>query len=145
MHLNQEACHPMLLRNVFLWGTFVLLSPSMLMARENAHRRPVNQAALFAALDKADRLVMYEADAVNAQILYSSSNPTDIAEFKAAITLKPFGHPHDCLCVVPIIRLSRNGEDLATIYLHEDLLIATSLWSGFARITDQERWLHWFD
>lgn len=73
---------PKLTRAGFLASAALALSLSI-SAQDNINPHPANPAELFAAVDRADKLVVFnfspDADAQSRDILYSSFKPKDIS------------------------------------------------------------------
>jgi hypothetical protein len=96
-----------------------------------------------AAVERADKIVVYELPPSSSEILYSATGRRDIEEFKAAITIEP-----GAVCACPPrwkIGLFRKGEKIGSILLLPSLWIHCCRWASDALIAHRERWLKWFD
>ena len=136
-------------RSVFFAGLVLLISSSV-SAQDETNSRPANPAELLAAVDRADKIVVYNynvgADDRNRKSLYSSSERKDIQEFKQALIIEPPKEWFRCACLPMLeIELYRQGKQTGLVSLFEALTLGFSGWSGDVRIADQEKLLRWFD
>lgn len=140
---------PKLTRAGFLASAALALSLSV-SAQDNINPHPANPAELFAAVDRADKLVVFnfspDADAQSRDILYSSFKPKDISELRHSFVFEPPNEWFRCACFPMLeIRLYRKGKEIGVISVFDELTIEFSGWTGDARISDREKLLRWFD
>jgi hypothetical protein len=108
--------------------------------------RPVDWAQLAAAITGADRIVVHDKLTADAKLLYTSTNVADIEAFRDVVAIVPRNGGFHCMCDgTPVVRLYKGEKLLVQVTNHHGLSIRTSLWTSDARLSDQERWLHWFD
>ena len=131
-------------RTLLLIGLSALLASCRTPMKTPEH--PVEPAKLSALITQADKIVVLESLLDDAKVLFSSSDPKDIAEFNNALTVVvPDGWFH-CMCIgSPAIRLYRGDTELVRITSHHGQSVRCSLWSSDAMLKDQEKWLQWFD
>lgn len=108
--------------------------------------RPVEPEKLIALIKQADRIVVLDSPQKDAEILFSSNEPKDIAEFSDALTVNVPKHEFHCACIgTEAILLYRGETILTSITNHHGQSVRCSLWKSDAKIKDQEKWLAWFD
>jgi hypothetical protein len=140
---------PRLARAGFLASAALAIGLSV-SAQDEINPHPANTAELFAAVDRADKLVVYnygaEKDEQSRDILYSSLKPKDISELRHSIVFEPPKQWFRCACFPMLeIKLYRKGKEIGVISLFDEFTIEFSGWTGDARISDQEKLLRWFD
>jgi len=123
---------------------------SVYAQQDDLNPHPANPSELLAAIDHADKLVVYNfnfgAEQNKRQILYSSLNRKDISELKQSLIVEPPTEWFRCACMPMLeIELSRRGKEIRVISVFDELTIEFSGWSGDARISNREKLLRWFD
>ncbi len=115
-------------------------------APEKKDERPVDPAKLAALVMQADKIVVSDSPMKDAEVLFSSTAPKDIAEFNEALTVvRPEGI-FRCACIgTPAVRLYRGETELALVTNHHGHSVRCSLWTSDAMLKDPEKWLQWFD
>jgi hypothetical protein len=117
--------------------------------QDELNPHPANPSELLAAIDHADKLVVYNfylGAKDKREILYSSLKRKDISQFKESLIIEPPTEWFRCACLPTLeIELSRRGKEIGVISVFEELTLEFSGWSGDARISDQEKLLRWFD
>jgi hypothetical protein len=108
--------------------------------------RPVDPAQLVKIIGEADKIVVTEGPLADAKMVYTSSSRKDILEFRDALTvIRPKQWFH-CMCLgAPAIRLYRGDKELVLISSHHGRSVRCSLWTSDAEVSDQEKWVSWFD
>ena len=101
-------------RSVFFAALMPLISSSV-SAQGETNSRLANPAALLAAVDRADKIVVYNynvgADDRNRKSLYSSSERKDIQEFKQALIIEPPKEWFRCACL-PMLEKKKGTTSL---------------------------------
>jgi hypothetical protein len=111
---------------------------------------PVNGSELLAAIDRADKVVVYNSSFGTKEnkrdVLYSSLKRRDISALERSLIIEPPTEWFRCACLPMLeIELSRRGKEIGVISIFDELTIEFSGWSGDARIADREKLLRWFD
>lgn len=119
-------------------------------AQDELNPHPANPAELLAAVDRADKIVVYnydaEAEDQNRDILYSSLRLKDISELRQSLVIEPPKEWFRCACFPMLeIKLYRQGKEIGVVSVFDELTIEFSGWSGDVRIADREKLLRWFD
>lgn len=131
-------------------ATTTLIAVFSVSAQSELNPHPAKPAELLAAIDRADKLVVYdfdvEAEKNDQTTLYSSVKRKDISELKQSLVMEQPTEWFRCACLPMLeIKLSRNGLEIGVISVFDDLTIEFSGWSGDVRLADQEKLLGWFD
>jgi hypothetical protein len=126
---------------------FILFATALSESETAKQARPVRLKDLETLIDRADRLEVYDLRTLSAaQLVYSSSNPEDLSELKAAIVIQPPREWFRCSCMPSTdIRLFRNNKEIGTVSVYEGIIIEFPGWASHARIQDKERWFKWLD
>jgi hypothetical protein len=144
----------MLTRILLTWALiFSANVPTTADEKEKYH--PVKPEELLELIQEADKVVIYDVGyevvkranpSRGPVVLYSSSDPKDISELKAAVTIEAPKSWFRCACIPSIeIALLRKGKKLGIILVYEGQTVGFSRWSSDVRIRDVEKWLRWFD
>jgi hypothetical protein len=134
----------MLYRTLLLTGVLTLLVACRAPTGTPEHL--VEPAKLSALIAQADKIVVLESIWADAKVLFSSSNPKDIAEFNESLTVVVPDERFRCMCIgSPAIHLYRGNTKLMQITSHHGQYVRCSLWSSDAMLKDKEKWLRWFD
>ena len=97
-------------------------------------------------ISQADKIVVYDYRMETERILFTSSDPKDIADFKESISIAAPDAWVRCSCMsMPTVRLYRDDKELAVITYFSPRLIRASIWKSDAFLHDTEKWLKWFD
>lgn len=107
-------------------------------------RRP-NVKKLYELIRSADRLTVTFGSDGEQTTLYESTHRRDIDELHAALRLTIPKGWWLSVCADPTITLYKDGKVLAYIGDVSGREVKTSVWGANALISDQERWLKWFD
>ena len=144
-----------MLFHISLTWALIFAGAAVTLAGEKEKHHRVKPEEISALIQAADKIVVYGvgyavADHVNPSpghaVLYTSSDPKDISELKAALTIEVPKDWFRCACMPSIeIVLFRKGKNLGFISVYEGQVIGFSPWSSDARIQDVEKWLGWFD
>ena len=127
--------------------TFVF---SVYAQKDELNPHPANPPELIAAIDHADKLVVYNFNfgvkEDKREILYSSMKRKDISQLKESLIIEPPTEWFRCACMPMLeIQLSQSGKEIGVISVFDELTIEFSGWSGDARVADREKLLEWFD
>ncbi|MEZ0385974.1 MAG: hypothetical protein ACAI34_02820 [Verrucomicrobium sp.] len=107
---------------------------------------PVVPEQLTELIKQADRLVVSTGPLDKAKVLFTSTDPKDIAEFNDAVTVLPSKGYFHCRCLgTPAVRLYRGQTELVLITNHHGSSVRCELWASDASLKDSEKWLKWFD
>jgi len=122
---------------------------SVYAQQDELNPRPANVSELLAAIDRADRLVVYnvsfKTERNKQKVLYSSLKRRDISELERSLIIEPPTEWFRCACLPMLeIELSRQEREIGVISVFDELTIRFSGWSGDARIADREKLLKWF-
>lgn len=147
--MRTSSMLPKLARAVF-FATAALAIGLSVSAQDELNPHPASPAELLAAVDRADKLVVYnyeiEAEKQNQDILYSSSRLKDISELRQSLIIEPPKEWFRCACLPVLdIKLYRKGKEIGVVSLFGELTAEFSGWSGDVRIADREKLLRWFD
>jgi len=113
-------------------------------AQDELNPHPANPPELLAAVERADKLVVYDYGVEKG--VYSSLEHKDISELRQSLVFDPPQEWFRCACFPMLeIKLYRKGKEIGVISLFDELTIEFSGWSGDARILDREKLLRWFD
>jgi hypothetical protein len=123
---------------------------SVYSQQDELNSHPANGPELLAAIDRADKLVVYNfsfgTEKNKREILYSSLKRRDISELERSLIIEPPAEWFRCACLPMLeIELSRRGKEIGVISVFDELTIEFSGWSGDARIADREKLVRWFD
>lgn len=115
-------------------------------AADNKDERPIEPAKLASLIKQADKIIVFDSPMKDANVLFSSTTPKDVAEFNDALTVEPPKGWFHCMCIgTPAVRLYRGDTELALITNHHGRSVRCSLWTSDAMLKDPEKWLQWFD
>ncbi|HEX6902498.1 MAG TPA: hypothetical protein VF789_22450 [Thermoanaerobaculia bacterium] len=111
-----------------------------------ADEHPVQPEKLAELIGRADKIVVFESPMEGAEVLFSSTDPRDIREFRDSLALAAPPEGFHCMCIgEPAVRLYREGKELALVTNHHGNSVRSSLWTSDAIVKDPEKWLAWFD
>jgi hypothetical protein len=106
----------------------------------------VESGKLSALIKTADKIVVFSGPAENETALFTSVNPTDIAEFNDALTVDVPDSKFFCNCFGTLgVRLYRGKTELVRITNHHGVSVRCSLWHSDAMLKDPLKWAMWFD
>lgn len=135
-----------MLFHISLTWALIFAGTAVTLASEKEKHHRVKPEEISALIQAADKIVVYGvgyavADHVNPSpghaVLYTSSDPRDISELKAALTIEVPKDWFRCACMPSMeIVLFRKDKNLGFISVYEGQMIGFSPWSSDARIQD---------
>ena len=125
----------------------VLFGTQLAAGQQKQRDELVDLAKLVKAIDRADEVVVYDTRVKGMdRRVYTSTDPRDLAELKAAIRIDPPDQWFRCACwASATVGLFRHNRKIGEIGAFSGLTIRFPGWSSDARIRDPEPWLTWFD
>jgi hypothetical protein len=112
-------------------------------------KRPVIVADLYDALARTVRIVVKDSPEPDAETLFESTDPKDVADLQESILLEPPSGQFHCMCIGgPALYLYQRSGACVLVTNHHGDVIRCSLWASWANdvyLRDPEKWLSWFD
>jgi hypothetical protein len=128
-----------------LVSMLVIFTASGIEAKKNKYI-DVSISQLTTDIKKANRIVVREEPMRDSKILFKSNSRKDIEDLIESININENHEKFHCMCLgSPAIYLYNGNKLINIISNHHGISIRTNNWNSDAKISDIEKWLHWFD